>query len=305
MARLLDLPGVLRAAGLAVLEYPGWAARGLDSFGPLQGITCHETQGSWTSTDDGELRTIAITGSTSARAPIAQLYVGRDARWWVVASGTCNHNKVGWAGPNKHLGNDALLGIEAQHGKGEPWTGLQYRSYVAGVAALCRAYGIPVTRVAGHKEHQPGEKTDPGFDMDTFRANVANALARNWMEATAMGMMFLARDAKTGQHWLCDGMVMRPIPAELVDDVQYLGKVGAISLWSGTTPHEAPKSIWGNISPAMGVPLGGPVDVDEKALAAELVPLLPTAAAIAGEVGDLQAQAARAAADVLDGDEGK
>lgn len=181
--RLTWLPEVLRAAGLTVHEYSGreydgrtWSNRGSDSWGPIRGITIHETRGSKTSTDAGELK-VLVTGSSSAPPPIAQLYLSRTGEWWVVASGRCNHNLTGWDGPNEGYGNSNLLGIEAQHAAGEPWTDRQYRSYVRGVAALVRKLGISVSRVAGHFEHQPGSKTDPAFNMVTFRADVAQVLA--------------------------------------------------------------------------------------------------------------------------------
>lgn len=174
--RLLTLPDVLRRAGLTVHEVSGWRTRGEDNFGPLRGITCHHTAGSRTSTDAGELHTL-INGSSSAPPPIAQLYLSRTGHWHVVASGVCWHNLIGTAGPNKGYGNYQLIGIEAQHsGAGEPWTPTQYRSYVRGVAALCDGLGVPVAHVAGHKEHQPGQKTDPTFDMAKFRADVSAEL---------------------------------------------------------------------------------------------------------------------------------
>lgn len=174
--RVLWLPKVLRAAGLTVHEVPGWEARGSDSFGPVRGITCHHTAGSKTSSDEGEIRTL-LHGSTSAPPPIAQLYLSRTGHWHVIASGTCFHNRTGWGGPNSGYGNDALLGIEAQHsGAGEAWTDRQYDSYVRGVAALVRheasGWDVTVARVAGHKEHQPGAKSDPTFNMDNFRTRV-------------------------------------------------------------------------------------------------------------------------------------
>src|SRR5690606_6916973 len=120
---------------------------------------------------------VLVNGRPGLSGPIAQLYLSRTGAWHVVASGRANHNKVGRAGPNRGLGNSNLLGIEAQHAAGEPWTDRQYDSYVRGVAALVRKLGIPVSRVGGHYEHQPGEKTDPAFDMDKFRARVAALLA--------------------------------------------------------------------------------------------------------------------------------
>lgn len=175
--RALWLPQVLRAAGLTVHEVPGWRTRGNDSWGPVRGITCHHTGGSRNSSVQGEIN-VLLNGSATAPPPIAQLFLSRAGEWYVVASGLCYHNKVGWDGPNEGYGNDALLGIEAQHSGGdEPWTATQYNSYVRGVAALVRhrasGWNVAVSRVAGHKEHQPGSKSDPSFNMNTFRARVA------------------------------------------------------------------------------------------------------------------------------------
>lgn len=176
--RVLWFVEVLRAAGLTVHEVNGWRTRGASTFDP-EGIVCHETRGSRTSTDAGEIR-VLLEGSATAPPPIAQLYLSRTGHWHVIASGRCNHVLVGWAGPFKGVGNTGLVGIEAQHALGEPWTRRQYDSYVRGVAAMVRRTGW---RIIGHKEHQPGGyghpsvKTDPAFDMDQFRRDVATLLA--------------------------------------------------------------------------------------------------------------------------------
>lgn len=184
MARLLWLAQVLRDAGLAVHEVPGWKTRG-GSLGAVRGITCHATAGSRESTDEDEIG-VLLRGSSTAPPPIAQLYLSRTGHWHVVAAGRCNHNRVGWSGPNRGFGNSVLLGIEAQHSNrdSEQWTERQYASYVRGVAALARRLDIPVDRIAGHKEHQPAPapkgqkstKTDPTFSMRRFRDDVSAAL---------------------------------------------------------------------------------------------------------------------------------
>lgn len=177
------LPDVLRAAGLTVREVSGWRSRGSDSWGPIRGVTCHATAGSRGSSDQAEIN-VLLNGSPSAPPPIAQLYLSRTGVWHVVASGRCNHNLVGWAGPNEGLGNSALIGVEAANdNRGEPWPAVQLRSYERGVAAICRHLGIRASRVAGHKEHQPwpdpnpdrgSSKSDPsGINMTTFRQRVA------------------------------------------------------------------------------------------------------------------------------------
>lgn len=180
MAKQTWLADVLRAAGLTVHEEPGWKTRDVNdgtTFSP-RGIIIHETRGSRTSTDAGEIN-VLVNGREGLSGPIAQLYLSRSGEWWTIAAGKCHHVKAGWAGPFKGLGNTNLLGVEAQHADGEPWTDVQYRSYVRGVAAIQDYTGW---RIAGHKEHQPypappGEtstKTDPLFNMDTFREDVSD-----------------------------------------------------------------------------------------------------------------------------------
>lgn len=168
MPRQLWLADVLRSAGLTVHEVPGWQTRGLTDFRP-QGLIVHETRGSLTSTDRGEIN-VMINGREGLAGPIAHIYLSRTGDWHVVTAGKSNHVKTGWAGPFDELGNTNLLGIEAQHSTGEPWTEVQYRSYVRGVAAILRHTGW---QAGGHKEHQPGDKDDPAFDMNQFRRDVA------------------------------------------------------------------------------------------------------------------------------------
>lgn len=176
MARLLWLADVLRAAGLIVHEYPEWKSRGVAFSRPVLGIITHHTGSSLRAKPVDDLRQLAITGTPSAPdVPISQLYIARTAEWWVIASGVATGVRTGWGGPLKGHGDNVVLQIEAQHsGKDdEPWTPLQYRSYVRGVAALRAKLGIDVRFVVGHKEHQPGSKFDPTFDMAQFRRDVA------------------------------------------------------------------------------------------------------------------------------------
>lgn len=173
--RLLWLADVLRGAGLTVHEEPGWQTRGGDTFAP-RGVICHATASSRTSTPAGDINVICYTGSATAPAPISQLYLARTGEWWVLASGRCNHVRIGWAGPFQGLGNGNLVGIEAANDDiSEAWPPAQYDSYTRGVAAILRHTGWPPP--VGHKEHQPGAKVDPTFDMTLFRGRVAAALA--------------------------------------------------------------------------------------------------------------------------------
>lgn len=160
----------------------GWETRGSSEFDPV-GVTWHATAGSPNSTAQGEVNVI-LNGSTSAPAPIAQFMAARDGEIWIVAAGRCNHNKVGWAGPNKGLGNKNLFGIEMQNdNRGQAYTVEQLDSVRRFTAALFVLLGQdPRKRLAGHYEHQPyvgrpaGEtstKSDPyGIDMGRERTRV-------------------------------------------------------------------------------------------------------------------------------------
>lgn len=179
MARALWLRDVLedlRQQGVPVHYVAGWETRGSTTFDP-RGIICHDTGGSATSTDEGEIGTL-LNGSTSAPAPIAQLYLSRTTGVHLVAAGRCNHALTGQAGPLKGFGNSNLIGIEAAANPGRAWPAAQYRWYVLLVAAICRRRGWTADRnIAAHREHQPGQKVDPqGISMPTFRADVARAI---------------------------------------------------------------------------------------------------------------------------------
>jgi hypothetical protein len=181
MARILWLPGVLRAAGLDVVEEPGWKTRGRNDFDP-RGLIAHCTAGGLAQSNSGALDVI-IHGRPGLSGPIGQAMIERrTGRWRIVASGASNHAKTGWGGPLKGHGNRTLIGVECHHTniadpkdrRYEPWHPDVYQSYTAGFAAICKHQGWdPLKRISGHKEHQPGEKSDPaGLDMGAFRSRV-------------------------------------------------------------------------------------------------------------------------------------
>lgn len=173
MGRITWLAAELRAAGVEVAEVAGWRTRGSEDFDPI-GITWHATAGSRNSTAQGEVNVI-LNGSTSAPPPIAQIMLYRDGVAYVCAAGRCNHNKVGWGGPNEGFGNTELIGIEmANDNRGEPFPAVQIDAARKISAAIFKRLGTsPLRRMAGHFEHQPGAKTDPlGVSMGAERSRV-------------------------------------------------------------------------------------------------------------------------------------
>lgn len=179
------LPEVLEAAGLKVAEVPGWRSRGLGDVKRTRGVICHHTAGA--SRKHGVMPSLdtiihgrAATPKTKAlRGPLAQLALGRDGTYFVVAAGLANHAGTGvWKGIT--TGNSSFIGIEAENTGGpddRPWPEAQVDAYQRGVAAILKRVGEGAEMCCGHKEYAPGRKPDPTLDMDDFRARVAAILA--------------------------------------------------------------------------------------------------------------------------------
>lgn len=168
------LAACLRAAGLNVVERPGWLDRGRAEMGEVRGVLCHHTGGPLT----GNAPSLALVehGRPDLAGPLSQLVLGRDGTFFVVAAGRCNHAGAGlWQGVS--AGNSSFIGIEAENaGTGaDPWPEVQVDAYARGVAAILVRIGTPAIMCAGHKEYAlpRGRKIDPSFDMDAFRARVA------------------------------------------------------------------------------------------------------------------------------------
>lgn len=171
------LADVLRDAGLTVIEHAGWKTRGRPgTWAPRFGIV-HATAAPRSQSDDVQIR-IVRDGREGLAGPIANACVARNGVWHVLAAGRCNTTIPGTSGPYSGLGNTYALGIEAcNDNKTEPWPDVQYIAYVIGWAAIARKLGWSPDRLRGHREHTPGHKTDPTFNMAAFRTHVAGRLA--------------------------------------------------------------------------------------------------------------------------------
>jgi N-acetylmuramoyl-L-alanine amidase len=164
---LTDLAAVCRAAGLFVQEEPGWQTRARGSGGYEPGrptaVMVHHTASNPSS--DGQAD-VNYCCHGSADAPLANLYLNRAGKVWVMAAGATNTNGSGhdsWGGgvPDDSM-NTHAIGIEAaNNGTGEPWPQAQQEAYSKLVQALQDAYLIPVNNVREHAEWAPGRKIDP------------------------------------------------------------------------------------------------------------------------------------------------
>jgi hypothetical protein len=164
------LADVLKSAGLAIKEEPGWKTRGHGPMGDVKGIVCHHTA---ECRDTNEEPTHAIvTGRPGLEGPLCNLGLGQNGVYLIVAAGLAYH-----AGPGAYkgvtAGNQHMLGIEAENdGVGEKWPDIQMEAYAKGCAALAKHCGFSVDMVIGHKEWAPKRKIDPTFDMAQFRERV-------------------------------------------------------------------------------------------------------------------------------------
>ncbi|CAA9328454.1 MAG: GH19 [uncultured Gemmatimonadetes bacterium] len=178
--RLIWLPKVLLDAGLKVSLVKGWEDRAVPGkeMGKVTGVICHHTG----TEADGNMPTLETLkrGRSDLSGPLAQLGLGRDGTFYVVAAGFCHHAGEGaWKGIR--AGNRAFIGIEAEN-RGTradfPWPKAQMDAYMRGVAAILEHIGAGPEFCVGHLEWAlpAGRKTDPIFDMDAFRAGVAKAM---------------------------------------------------------------------------------------------------------------------------------
>jgi len=170
---------VLKNAGLKVAEVDGWPNRGRREIGTIKGVMCHHTVGP--KTGNMPSLTVLINGRRDLPGPLAQLGLGRDGTFFVIAAGRANHAGVGkWQGLTD--GNGTFIGIEAENTginkpgdpKHDPWPEVQLDAYRRGAAAILKHIGQDAIMCCAHKEYAPRRKPDPHtLDMDQFRKEIA------------------------------------------------------------------------------------------------------------------------------------
>jgi hypothetical protein len=179
MVMLTDLAHVLRAAGLTVVEEPGWRTRGHGQMVDVRGVTCHHTANGGAHGVEPS-RAVVRDGRPGLSGPLAHLLLRTDGVYRVIAAGICYHAGIS---RSSSYTNSHRIGIEAE-AKGVPntpgdWPAIQMAAYRLGCKALMEHYRFPLSQVLGHKETcaPVGRKSDPNFDMDAFRAEVRHANA--------------------------------------------------------------------------------------------------------------------------------
>lgn len=177
MTRPVWLADVLRAEGVAVVEYPGWLRRGHGDLRDIRGVMVHHT-----GADTATASSIAH-GRPDLGGPLSQLHIARDGTVTVVSCGVAWHAGTGrydWLPAD--TGNWHTVGIECANSGTSPsaphrtgWPDVQYSALVRSCAAVIRRLGLGADRTIGHREYagRTQGKWDPGgIDMDLLRADV-------------------------------------------------------------------------------------------------------------------------------------
>ena len=179
MHSLTWLPDVLKIAGLKVSVVPGFENRGSGDVGRIFGVICHHTVGPKTG-NMPSLNTL-INGRPGIPGPLAQLGLGRDGTYFVIAAGRANHAGKGLFRGVRN-GNSNFIGIEAENTGLKtdlPYPEVQMDAYHRGVAAILKHIGQGKEFCAAHREYAKpeGRKIDTLFDMNAFRSTVGEIMS--------------------------------------------------------------------------------------------------------------------------------
>lgn len=214
MTHLLWLADILRDAGLAVVEHPGWKARGKPGMRPRIVIGHHTASHPFT--PDATVTNLLVNGRVDLPGPLCHLGLNRNGTYIVVAAGKANHAGLGqWMDANESV---EAIGIEAyNYGAGvpfpsrEPWPQIQLDAYDRGVAALLAHIGRDERYFCGHREwaQPPGRKPDPsGIDLPAMRLRIKYLLEEEPMTKTQARIELAAAWHEKSGVW------MTPAPPE-------------------------------------------------------------------------------------------
>lgn len=182
---------VLRAAGLKVVEVPGWKTRGYASqdLQAALGVLWHHTATNRLQYANNNAPTLGmlVNGRSDLPGPLCNLGFGRDGTVYVVATGVANHAGAGsLPGVPVNMGNHYLIGIEMESSGVKPWDWTPEQLYWAPRlgAALENGFllGLPPEKriQAAHYEYSSQGKIDPAGwpgGMDGLRASINAVLA--------------------------------------------------------------------------------------------------------------------------------
>lgn len=172
----------LRAAGLGVVETPGWTERSANS-GPLPeplGVLEHHTASTASYDDPAPSVRLCIEGRPDLAGPLCHGLIAFDGTVHLIAAGRANHaGRAVASGPiPAGDGNVLYVGFEWDYqGVDQGPSPEQRTAAVRATAAVLARLGRGADSARGHRETTTTDKIDPGHvDLDQFRAEVAARL---------------------------------------------------------------------------------------------------------------------------------
>ncbi|HJT02050.1 MAG TPA: peptidoglycan recognition family protein [Pseudonocardiaceae bacterium] len=222
---LTNLADIAHSGGVTVVERAGWRTRGHGGMSGVKTIVVHHTAGPATG-DAPSLNTVQ-NGRPDLAGPLAHFLLSREGRAYVVAAGLCYH--AGAVRDNSYS-NSWAVGIEMEGTGRNSWPSHQVTACAKLCAALCRHYGLPASRVLGHKEvcAPVGRKIDPNFDMANFRTLVSRELAAHDKAATE-GDDMDAQDVWAWKNPELDKRDMRQILADAAAKADHADRVATVN----------------------------------------------------------------------------
>lgn len=245
-----NLPVLLRAAGLKVVEIDGWETRGrpasTGTFSPV-GVLNHHT-GAFDRVGDFEddlayARWLFLVGRSDLPAPLCQLSLSAEGVVYLGAAGRANHAGTAKASGSVAAGdgNTLYVGIEWMLSGTQTIPDLMYRAGATLNAVLLRLLGSSVQAVSCHYQTSVTGKWDIGdpngirfgsarvLDVTEFRRNVQR-------EKTRLAADTRPSSVLTYQH---TSMQYSDSPEQIEADVERIFKRGKQFL-SGTESADAP-----------------------------------------------------------------
>ena len=266
MTAVTWLADVLRAAGVEVVEYPGWKTRtAKGTFTPKAVMVHHDA--STLGPSPYVARMIAELGNGITPPPLSQCWVDMAGVWHVLAAGRANHAGVGagWGVIREDLGNEDSIGVETDHTVGEDWPEVQVTSLRVGEAAILRHLDAdPADALAGHREYAPGRKRDPdGLDMAEERRIVAALMRGDDVLTTRQDGILEGLDKAAGYTWAKQGRLLGEVVVDTNTRVIAMATaVTAIANDPDITPDELGRQV--NAAVAEHMPTADEIAVAQR-----------------------------------------
>jgi LysM repeat protein len=181
----------LRAAGLNVIEHPGWKTRGrprsVGRYQPRGLMIHHDASAKGPSPYVAKFLAEVGRPNEGIYAPLSPFWVCMGCNkahvvgtWHVLAAGRCNHagTGAGWGAVGEDAGNAVLAGVETDNTVGEATPPEMLASLVKGSSALMkRMRSDPRTLLCAHREYTDRKNDPDDINMPAFRLAVAREMA--------------------------------------------------------------------------------------------------------------------------------